>query len=566
MTYGYAPFWSKVGLDLAMRPSSKLGQKVAFWVAHAQDTLLDVTILDSAGSRSRGKVPIDDTDLASLADALCETMSRWRSLKIAVLHEHVNFLLQRFIGLVPSLSTFDLHVLYDGFRTGNFDCPSFSVHFTPHPDIEARAPLAVSAINSIVTFPLFGAAITKVSASMPSAVTHVDDILRMLESCPNLEDFYLDINVARLTGEPSLGHSVVLPHLTSLRLPGLQYISGLLNFLEPPSLQTFEISRIMWGIESVWGSHIVDALRRIFRLCTSLSTVRMTSYRIDEAVDDPYTPFGGRQLILPCVTHFEVIGSPIAYPLLQQLSLPQVDTLNIRAVPYDILYRLASSSTQLRTLTTRDITEAPQNTPLLLLPVLTTLDAVDCPTLLRNLHTPQLMSLDAGLRLLKSPNILEESSFFLRLIERSVPPLVDLILIGLDIPDTDLISCLRALPTLKNLQLSMCKTSDAVLRALARPSSSDNGSSWILPQLTTFTFSFNFGTTPSGIIELIASRNAVSDEANASGLAVAGVRPPRINGEVDFDFGISEGEYSKLTSLIGIGNFTYGWVTSDKSA
>ncbi|KDQ15664.1 hypothetical protein BOTBODRAFT_284292 [Botryobasidium botryosum FD-172 SS1] len=285
--YDYAPFWSKIDLDLAMRPSSKLDQKVTFWVARAQNALVDVTIRDSARANLRvsGR-PIDEADLVSLANVLCGTMSRWRSLEVALLHTHATFFLQKFVGLVPSLRIFELRILCDHNRDESETMHSlYPILFTPHPDTESRTPLAVCLDDSIAIFPsLIGAAITKLSVGATLATAAVDDVLRLLESCPNLEDFYLS---GDLPGEPSLGHRVVLSRLTRIRLGPLGYMSSLLSFLELSALQTFEISEV------VWDSPLVDALRRIFQLCTSLSTVIMTrNNRWLMGANDAYTPFG----------------------------------------------------------------------------------------------------------------------------------------------------------------------------------------------------------------------------------------------------------------------------------
>jgi len=239
-------------------------------------------------------------------------------------------------------------------------------------------------------------------------------------------------------------------------------------------------------------------------------------------------------LSLSAVTDFSICGNSVVYCLLQHLSLPHVQELDINDIPFGVIRRLVSSSTDLRKLTLGGITGVPSNPLPISLPALTSLSYIEAsPSFLDCIHAPQLKSLTVG----GEDDRIHIIGMKLRgLVERSKPALTSLCLKYAEISDDDTLWCLQRLPCLQHLGLWVCDVSDAVLRALSEPPSTEHGTEWLLPQLTTITLQYNEHVTPRAVTDFLASRSAHSST-------------PRITGRLKFFTTMSKDEYHAIQSF-----------------
>jgi len=277
----------------------------------------------------------------------------------------------------------------------------------------------------------------------------------------------------------------------------------------------------------------MNALWNVFGSSHSLSSIAITDEDPEYENDATPAPFHGNSLTLDAVTSFEVCGNPLVRPLLQHLTLPRIQKLDLAKAPFNVVHRFISSSADLRNLSLYGVTQIPANlNPVpISFPVLSSLYISGFPRLLDYIHAPQLDHL-----VLKcSPKRAANSRTSLRtLIERSAPVLTSLHLRGVDTTDEDIFWCLDRLPHLEAFSLSSCPITDAVLHALAVPPSPEQGTGWLLPRLKTIGFDHNTHVTPQGVIKLLTSRSSNS--------------APRITGKVDFAGKLSKEDAQTILS------------------
>jgi len=228
--------------------------------------------------------------------------------------------------------------------------------------------------------------------------------------------------------------------------------------------------------------------------------------------------------------------------LLQPLTLPHAEKLDITEAPSNILYRFVSSSIELRELTLHGFPSIPHNSdpipafPPASLPALTSLRIFGTPEPLNYLHTPQLKSLSLGRALYQ---LVPLGEYLRNFINRSAPPLSTFRLSSVDVTDDDILWCLERLPDVEYFSISHCPVSDAIPRALAKPPSLERSTDWLLPRLTKIGFNINTLIRPSSVIELLASRKSVPSA-------------PHITGCVEFRGKVSKSDYETIQSY---GNF-----------
>ncbi|KDQ18401.1 hypothetical protein BOTBODRAFT_52450 [Botryobasidium botryosum FD-172 SS1] len=537
----HPPFWATIHLDLYLCDRMELDQKARFWLARAGDELLDITI-----NRSHTVEPNPfwsqptGNCIAPLAGALCERVGRWRSFKICGTPRDVRLFFNSCVGLAaPNLGDITV-VLQRDFNYGSLEVagnPPLLIPFIQSSIIEPNVPLSISAICCIPEFPSFGADITQLHIEAKMFVCRGNNILDALKSCPNLEQFYLQGDL-----RPSAAQSqefVTLPRLFSLEMDSLEARGpdGILPFLNAPLLRILSLHNIEWISETLW---------RYFRNCPLLSTISVRYETYTGYDGNPPELRSDTSLTLTAARQFEIHGNPIAYPLLQQLVIPAVEELTLRHVPCDIAHQLIASSTQLCALSLQKVAAITETLPPILLPALTSLKARDSLALLGSLRTSQLTSLT----LAGEVNILRAllGAPLHELVERCAPSLIELELEDGVLDDDVLIACLTKLPRLEIFCLRRCTSSDAVLQALSNPSSDALGSGWLLPRLQKIYIESNIGITPAGIIELLASRNVISENHDATSYRTA---PPRLAGRIQIheEAHVTHDEFSKIESF-----------------
>jgi len=249
---------------------------------------------------------------------------------------------------------------------------------------------------------------------------------------------------------------------------------------------------------------MVDHIALIFQTCPSLSTIKLTNdCGPPKELNDPLMISNESLITLTSASELFVGGAPIAFPLLRRLVLPQLEKLCLWEVPHEIALRLASSSTQLKSATLRDLEQSPPPSTVYSLPALTSIFIYTSSNILDHMVLPQLCALtlydDGYSHLMRSLR---------HMVEHSTPPILSLDLEGLNLDNEDLFWCFERLPTLESLRLSDCSISDAVLLALATPSL-ERDHPWLLPRLTKINLYDNDNLTPGGVIKFLASRSGL---------------------------------------------------------
>lgn len=354
-------------------------------------------------------------------------------------------------------------------------------------------------------------------------------ILFTLVNCPNIVTLSLEVPQHRYVGRNASVISV--PHLTSLKLHGIADAHHLLAALVCPSLQSLDISGLLWVNLSAVA---IEIALRIYPLLSHFELSGWARFEIEAP------PVAG-PLVLPNIETFKILGSsdPIR-PLLRQLVLPNVKNLALEGVSPTLTDRFISSSAAITSLTLHDIGRLSSDP--ITVSTLTHLDLSASFSFFDHLASaPNLTSLalcDSGRR--STPF----STPLRHMLERCHPPLRELALHRIAVNDYDLIWCLRLVPHLERLEFKNChNTTDVVLEALSGPAEPGERSlgsgGWLLPRLKEIKILKMARISPQGVIDFLTSRNSASPPAPTD---VNVTTPNCVGGVVGFPLNTSEGD------------------------
>ncbi|KDQ16523.1 hypothetical protein BOTBODRAFT_186534 [Botryobasidium botryosum FD-172 SS1] len=514
-------FWMTIDLNSRKRDPDL---KAAYWLARSGDRLLTIQVHSGWGAGDIQQVLAVEACIVRLAITLRNCMSRWESVNIRTHSRAIDLIISICSGYALSLKSLIVQATERSLGTEE---RLLIPLYLPIEHQASNIALCVSIHGYIPRFTTFGLLFTDLAVQYDFVTTpKADDILRMLQSCPNLGRCHLNAIGSDHIGAPSLLTETVMHRLTHFSMSWSEDAENIFNFIQFPALQSIILQQVDWTTAAM------GSLWRVLRASRFVSYIVITDE--DPAYESNTTPapFHEDMLTLEAVTSLEVCGNPLTRPILQRLSLPHVQKLDLTEAPFDVVHRYISTSTDLRDLSLHGVIDIPMDpSPIpVSLPALASLYITGFPGIIDYMHTPHLRSLV----LIHEPTGPARLPASLRaLIERSSPALTTLGLHGIDITDEDIIWCLERLPQVENLDLSSCSISDAVLRALAAPPSSqlETASYRLLPRLERIELSNNTHVTPQGVIEFLAARN--------SGLALSALR---ITGKLDFAGRVSREE------------------------
>lgn len=527
----YPAFWTTLDLNLRHRHQD---EKAAHWLEMAGDKFISVIIHDDHWNND--DEPPDrffDAHVVQLALFLRNTMDRWSALKIDGSLRSVDFFTHFCSGNAPNIRSLAINCSGTG-----HDHLTISL-FIPFPNPpETDANLKVQIGGFVPRFAFFGPTITDLSIDFLNVDRKADDILFILQSCPNLVRCNLeaisDLTPAEWSMDLQAPWRLRHEHLIDLSTSHIWDIEHLLVSLEMPSLKFLSLFLFRWKDATL------GALRDTFQRSPSLTIVKLMDEETDELYENVRSPvINLGQISLDSVTYFSITANPIAHTLLRHLTLPRVEEVVIHEIPFDVLHGLISSSSHLRSAALYTITDAHlSELPLISLPSLTSLTAWDSGGVHENLLVPQLHTLTLG----KTEHTLRD------LIDNSSPVLTTLSLARVNITDKQLVWCLQQLSYLEKLHLHGCTVSDIVLSAMTEPATTS--AQPLLPRLKEIHLGEIKRITPQGVIGLLASRNGLLSSV-ASDI-------PRIEGRVKFVGQLSEPDrQALLVSHINLSFSTY---------
>ncbi|KDQ18399.1 hypothetical protein BOTBODRAFT_511457 [Botryobasidium botryosum FD-172 SS1] len=530
--HGCSKFWSTIELHVS---NDEADQQAAYWLLRAGSSLLSISIRDEEWEGSqRG----EDDILVPLANVLRPSMNRCKELSISawppvivnffqVCASHTSHLAEISVTIPDSFYDVDSE---DG-RIAPLVIP-----FTLPPN-ETFTCASTTVVGWFPIFRSFGATVTELTIDGGASINHADDIMGMFESCPNLIKCSLSGGGEIPLGARSVLQSVSLLHLILLEI---EYIAGAGDLLEWLVLPALEVLKVF---DPLWEDTIRRALWRLFQSCVSFSKVSIIAGAEDT---DTSFEFPGPSLALHSITHFELNSNRVAHSLLKRLTLPNVQELRIQKITADLAHHLASSSPHAHTVSLTAIVGSAGELPIVPLPTLISLRLSGSIELLDHFHLPQLRSLFLNGEVMPEEATRSEK-VLLGLIERSAPPLVSLTLAWLRVSDQDLVSCLKALPHLRDLHLFGCTTTDFLLHALSVPFGPANRSiaGCLLPLLKRFEF-HKTDLTATAFIAFLLFRNTTRyTEIESDDL------PRRLEGKISFDYytEFSQEDRLKILSL-----------------
>ncbi|KDQ08644.1 hypothetical protein BOTBODRAFT_37797 [Botryobasidium botryosum FD-172 SS1] len=502
--HSFPDFWANINLHLGKRSPDR---KAAYWIKRAGSKPLSIDIFSGGASPSVPSRRMSAT-IVRTGLVLRGCMDRWDSFTMSGSSSHqIEHLLPICTGYAPRLRVFSLNCWSISSRNNN----ARRLLVPLLPSVEPRSDssrLSVSIQGYIPRFTMFGISVTRLSIDFgvdPDGNSfNLNDLGSIFQSCPNLIE--LDLSALRFEdmSPPLFNGAIALRRLTTLSISWIRNIEGVLNLLQLPSLESITLHEVSWS----------DAARaavyNLFESSRSLSSVVIGDDDECRSRGDP-APFQESPLTLCNVTTFHVWGDwTFLGPLLDRLTLPRVQTLDLGGASHSTLHRLISLSTDLHDLSLRNLTEAARPTPApsltpILLPHLTSLQISGFPAFVDYIHVPQLNTLILEHRS-NSARIANSGPALRAVVERSAPALTKLRLQGLNVSDEDMQWCFEHLLNLEELSITFCAISDSILSALASPPSPGRNTNWLLPRLKRFVFNENDRITPRGAIEFLASR------------------------------------------------------------
>ncbi|KDQ16530.1 hypothetical protein BOTBODRAFT_173042 [Botryobasidium botryosum FD-172 SS1] len=519
--HGYTAFWAKVDLHLGKRDPDR---KAAYWVKRAGRKPLVIHV------RCGRQQPVVSerkltTIIARVGLVLRDCMDRWESFTMDTSSQEIEHLLLICTGYAPRLRVLNLNC-WNGIR----DVRRLLVPILPSIELPSDSSgLSVSTQGYIPRFTMPSIGITEISVDFSmdwpdEGYFNMNDLFSIFQSCPNLINFHLSAFGSDEMGPPLLNGFVILSRLTAFSLSWIRSVENVLSFLQLPLLESITL------FEANWSDAARVALWNVFGSSPFLSSIIINHDDDKYCYERDPVPFHESPLTLHHVTTFHMEGSrTFLQPLLDLLTLPRVEKLELAGAPISTVHRFISSSTELRDVSLRNFRQVPADLDIpahapILLPSLTSLHVEDFPAFVDYIHAPRLKTLKLE-EYYDSAHIVGSRAFLRAAVERSATALTTLHLRGLDVGDEDMQWCLERLSVLEELFISYCAISDAVLSALASPPSPDANASWLLPCLKTFLFENNDCITPSGAIKFLATRT---------------LNPiPNISGEFGFNLDLS---------------------------
>ncbi|KDQ16525.1 hypothetical protein BOTBODRAFT_251550 [Botryobasidium botryosum FD-172 SS1] len=497
----YTGFWTDIDLHLGDR---SLDLKAAYWLERSGQRPLTIDIW--GGNLDIEEAPfLKEHSIVRLGIVLRGCMDRWQSFKIEVYSRRaIDILLPILAGYTPMLRYLRIEAIEtDALVSVDAERPLIPL-LAPIGQ-QGGAKLSVSIDSYIPRLTTIGPSITKLTVDGNHDTPWTsNDVLRMLQSCPNLINCDLYLPGSGEMGTPSESlESVSLLRLEELSIYFVPDIENILDALLLPALESLALGQVDWTTTAM------SALWCVFVASRSLSSFTLTDespgYDILTA-PAPFHPFHADTLTLRALKDLEITGNAFIRPLLEHINFSDAETLHLTSTTFGVVYRLISSSAHLCDLSLSDVADIPTastHSPVTL-SALCTLRIQNCPKLLDYIHAPYLKSLHL---LCPSRSTANSEAPLCALIERSTPALTALYLQTIDITNEEILGCLERLSHLEILSLNACAISDTVLRALAVPPSPGGGTEWLLPHLKVVQFHQNVNITPQGVIELFASRN-----------------------------------------------------------
>ncbi|KDQ08263.1 hypothetical protein BOTBODRAFT_571108 [Botryobasidium botryosum FD-172 SS1] len=534
MIHASSIFWSRLDLFVS---NAELDRHAAYWLERAGSRPLSINI---RLYRTRGDLELHSEwalqlRLIRLRCVLQPTTARWESFSATVPPSLASDFFSGLQGMAPSLKKLNIGAALrndeedkheeegDDDDWGDLP-PPFDIPLDRDPDPAPGAPNGVSvrATNCFPIFAALGLFITDLQLTIEKDADIVaDDILAMIETCPNLKELILTGMEFFCPVFRSIDADLVeLSRLTYLQLEDFKGVENILLFIHAPSVQCFYLKYVDWT------DGLSEALSRLFRTFHSIVEVEVWPDLYTSPDEQNYTPlFQGFPITMDTVKRFFVDGGPTSSPFLQQLSMPNAERLDLARAPFDVVRLVASSTTHLEHATFTKITACPPGPfPTISLPDLTSFCVEHSPDLLEHIRAPRLESIevrgdyDGDMCMLTSLH---------DMVERSAPSaLLSLSLSHVTVADENIIACLKRLPTLETLIIRRCSLSDRLLRALCAPTVAEEAE-WLLPRLTKMELVENPNMTPAAVISLIKSRNGPSSHDGT-------LTPPRVKGQVAF--------------------------------
>ncbi|KDQ06514.1 hypothetical protein BOTBODRAFT_181533 [Botryobasidium botryosum FD-172 SS1] len=562
----FPDFWAKVDIHLGKRNPD---EKAAYWIKCAGQKPLSIHIRSHFPHLAlpAASLCLPSSILVRLSLVLCGCIDRWESFTIESTFKEVERLLPLCAGCVPRLRHFSLDC-----RWTRDDVRRLLVPFLPPVEPPSDSfQLSISVYSCIPRFTMFGTGITYLSVNFSVDIDsdpnsfHMNDLLGLFHSCPNLIEFDFSALGAERGDGPTSREIIILRRLTSLRISWIWNIADVLDFLQLPSLELLILYEVDWSHASK------VALWSVFRSSHLLSTVMIGQDGDDYYFERDPGPFTETPLILHSVTTLHTQGRLLP-PLLDLLTLPNLTELNLSGAPFVTVHRIISSSTKLCDLSLHYLEKVPESDtdpfPILipvsipvpalapiLLPSLLSLEISGMPAFIDSIHAPHLHTLKLESRPYgDSARTVGSEDFLCAAIERSAAALRTLHLSGLDAGDKDVQWCLERLSELKELSVSSCAISDSTLAALASPSpppsmrdrtNQDGNTGWLLPHLEKFVFDRNDGITPTGAIEFLAARTGNVSPVPKIGVGLSG----------EFGFENIRLSQEDATSILSYGRF-----------
>ncbi|KDQ11233.1 hypothetical protein BOTBODRAFT_57552 [Botryobasidium botryosum FD-172 SS1] len=509
LIHGCSLFWSRI--DLYLFDDCDPSPRVRFWLDRARASPLTIKISAEYGGEYVGY----KLHMTRLARILRECMDRWASLTIQTRPDDANFFLRDCVGVVPMLEELQLDL--DSYQDEHWDDRSISIDIPFCGEPQPKNATCVTSINIPRFTSSFGLVIASLTLRLTVAPLPFDKIVDALRSCPNLAKFHMESRTCELRPWPLPSTDTIsLPRLVHLYLDCSKQLEGLmLALMRFPALESIHLSS-----HSDYSPDITDTLVQVFRTCSSLSSIALDggAYYIDSIGISP-TSATAPHITLPLVSKFYVRSNAINFPL-HHLRLSNVEDLHIESVHFDVAAHFLLNSHRLKSLKLFEIEETPPTNTPHSFPELTSVKTTASLEILDYIHAPQLLSIDISGEYFHYPTKIPLDPF-LRLIDRSPPPLRFLRLGSVEFTENYTILCFEGLPFLETLRLGCCSTSDGVLHALGPPSSTQHD--LLLPRLTEIDLMYNKNLTPSAIIEFLAFRNGPSRTAAAP-------MPPRVRG------------------------------------
>ncbi|KDQ21386.1 hypothetical protein BOTBODRAFT_25826 [Botryobasidium botryosum FD-172 SS1] len=490
LIHRHEPFWTVIKLRLC----DTSVEKAEYWLARAgPDTSLDISL---HALPQRGEAPPVHPHFQTLFHVLRRTVERWRKMEIQIHRDLLVHCAKLCVGNASRLERLTI----DGIGEGNDEKDSTAGTFV---DISLRCARPSGVIASFAYcvpkfHSTFGSSLTRLRTRI-GGIYMAQHFLDMLRSCPNLIAWTLEGDSRYAIVEEVSPVLVHLPHLVDLTIKEAPGSASVVKRLMMPSLEKLHVE----GQE--WSEYIVDIGEYLLRTSPSLSNLAFV-------IANPLASYlTGRYMDVSAallrVTRFAITPHPLMYDVFFDISLPNLEVLDISSAPAFVARYIMQSSPLLQSITLTKI-----NNPSFIhisLPHLQTLNIDFLVDSFRNLEAPQLEHLYVDIDGIHDDEETNDGAHLRAFIERSRPPLCTMRLLSVAIGDDDLLGCLAMLPQLTSLEVSSSNITDATLEALTvrrPPANQPDASDYLLPHLIEVELRFNRAVTPTAFDKFLSSR------------------------------------------------------------